>query len=120
MRTILFLVVIVSISACGPLASTGIPGLAQVDLLTVIGTQKTVVDHVVSLSSGKNCSAIRVEKGLYYCEEDEPELQQNVHCYNTLGRVTCYTTPDPHNGRYQKLGQNDSNKAIQRSPVNRK
>ena len=116
----LYLLPVFILGACGPLASSGVPGLAQVDVLTVMGTDKTIVDHVVSLSSGKNCSAVRLEKGQYYCKEDEPEIQQNIHCYNTLGRVTCYTRPDPYNGRYQKIGQNNSSKLVRPSPVNRK
>jgi len=118
MRQFLSLLTVFSLGACGPLVSASIPGAAQVDILTVMGTDKTVVDHVVSLSSGKNCSAIRLEKGLHYCEEDEPQIQQNIYCYNTLGSVTCYSRPDPYQGRQQKLGENNSVKVIQPSPVN--
>jgi len=120
MRKLLLLLPLCVLSACGPLMSASVPGLAQVDVLTVMGTDKTIVDHVVSLSSGKNCSAVRVEKGQYYCEEDEPRIEQNMNCYNTLGEVTCYTRPDPHHGRYQKIGQNNSSRLIKPSPVNRK
>jgi len=118
MRTILSLLSVCMLGACGPLVSAGVPGVAQVDLLTVMGTDKTVVDHVVSLSSGKNCSAVRLEKGQHYCEEDEPIIQQNIYCYNTLGSVTCYNRPDPYQGRQQKLGENNSVQMRQRSPVN--
>ena len=120
MRKFLPLLSVCILSACGPLVSGGVPGAAQVDMLTVIGTDKTIVDHVVSLSSGKNCSAIRLEKGQHYCEEDEPQIQQNIHCYNTLGSVTCYTRPDPYQGRQQKVGENNSTQLVQPSPVNRK
>jgi hypothetical protein len=120
MRKALFYMSFIALGACGPLLGSGVPGLAQVDAITVVGTKKTVVDHVVSLSSGKNCSAIRLEKGQHYCEEDEPEIKQNINCYKTLGRVTCYTKPDPHNGRYQKVGQHNSTKIVKPSPVNQK
>ncbi len=97
------------LSGCGPLASTGVPYLGQVEALTVVGTDKTIVDHVVSLTSGKNCSSVRREQGLYYCEEDEPNVKPEVYCYHTLGSVTCYDRPDPHDGRYQKVGENGHN-----------
>jgi hypothetical protein len=107
---------LLAIGGCtGPLAATGVPGLGQADALTVIGTDKTLVDHVVSFSSGKNCSFIRTERGLHYCEEDEPVVNPEVYCYNTLGSVTCYTRPDPHHGRHQKLGENDHN-LVKRTP----
>ena len=119
MRKYLFLLPVCALGACGPLITAGTPGLAQVEFLTVMGTDKTVVDHIVSLSSGKNCSYVRMEKGQYYCEEDEPKVQQNIYCYNTLGRVTCYTRPDPFDGRHQKVGQNNGTQIVPPNPVNK-
>ena len=75
----------------------------------VIATDKTLSDHIISLSSGKDCSTVRREKGLSYCKEDEVFIQQNIFCYETLGSVTCYERPDPHKGRHQKLGDNSHN-----------
>lgn len=109
MRKIFILLSLVSLSGCGAVMMGGVPGLAQIDMFTVVGTDKTVVDHVVSVSSGKNCSSVRLEQGDYYCEEDEPRITQNIHCYKTLGRVTCYTKPDPYKEGYQKVGVNDHN-----------
>jgi len=118
MRSSLAIFAILALSGCGPVVVPGVPGLAQIDVLTVVGTDKTVVDHVLSLSSGKNCSAVRLEKGMHYCEEDEPKITQNIYCYNTLGSVTCYTKPDPHKGGYQKIGENQHN-LVQPAPANR-
>ena len=109
MRKIFIIISLLSLTGCGSLGMSGVPGLGQIEMLTVMGTDKSVVDHVVSISSGKNCSSIELEKGGYYCEEDEPKIVQNIHCYNTLGSVTCYTKEDPYQGRYQKIGQNDHN-----------
>jgi len=118
MRSSFAIIAVLALSACGPLLTSGAPGLAQIDMLTVMGTEKTVVDHVLSLSSGKNCSAVRLEKGLRYCEEDEPQIKQNIYCYNTLGSVTCYTKPDPYKGGYQKIGENEHN-MVEPVPANR-
>ena len=98
-----------ALSGCGPLAASGVPFIGQADALSVVGTDKTVVDHIVSFSSGKNCSSVRREQGLHYCEEDEPAIKPEVYCYNTLGTVTCYDRPDPHAGGYRKVGVNDHN-----------
>ena len=89
---------------------SAIPGYAQVQGATVMGTDKTMEDHFVSLSSGKDCSIIRKEKGLTYCVEDEPVIKQNIFCYKTLATVTCYDRPDPNPGRKQ-VDLNDHNMA---------
>lgn len=109
MRKYAALIGLFVLSGCGGLAASGTPGLAQIDVLTVMGTDKTIVDHIVSASSGKNCSSVRLEKGEYYCEEDQPEVTHNIYCYKTLASVTCYDRADPHQGRYKKVGQNDHN-----------
>jgi hypothetical protein len=71
---------------------------------TVALTDKTPVDHVASLISGKDCSTVRRQRGLTYCVEDETIPPVLVHCYPTLGEATCYAQPDPFPGRQRKLG----------------
>ena len=100
------------VSGCGPLAAT--PGAfnlisGQAEILSIMGTEKTIADHVVSLSSGKNCSTVRRERGLHYCEEDEPEIKSQVYCYKTLARITCYDRPDPYLNNAKRMGVNDHN-----------
>lgn len=97
------------LSACGPLAATGVPLIGEADVLTVVGTDKSIIDHVVSYSSGKDCSTVRREKGLHYCVEDEPDVTPEVYCYNTLGTVTCYDRPDPYGNGSQKVGESEHN-----------
>ena len=87
-----------------------VPGYAQVEGAFVVGTDKTMGDHIISLSSGKNCSTIREQKGLTYCEEDELQVRQNIYCYRTLATVTCYDRPDPNPGR-RRVDLNDHNRA---------
>ncbi|NQU61555.1 MAG: hypothetical protein HQ512_10540 [Rhodospirillales bacterium] len=102
--------IIASIMFMGFLAGcSAIPGVAQIQGLTVVGTDKTIEDHLISYSSGKNCSTIRKERGLSYCEEDEPMIKPPIYCYKTLARVTCYDRPDPHRGGQRKLGDNEHN-----------
>ena len=96
--------------ACGaPTIAPGMPGMAQIDVLTVVGTDKTIFDHVVSYSSGKDCSYINVEKGNRYCKEDEPVINPQVYCYRTLARATCYEMPDPFANGQRENGNNDHN-----------
>jgi hypothetical protein len=77
---------------------------AAVGVGTIVTTGKTPVDHVYSWIAGKNCSMVRQHRGKTYCVEDEPEIPVVVHCYPTLGEVTCYDAPDPYPGGQRKLG----------------
>jgi hypothetical protein len=70
----------------------------------VAATKKTPIDHVYSLFSGKDCSMARQERGLTYCVEDEVVPEVTVHCYPTIGEVTCYSVQDPFPGNQRKLG----------------
>ena len=89
--------------------------LGGCDLLAGAETASTVVtgerlsDHVVSFASGKTCSTKRTRRGLTYCVEDEVIPNPNVHCYPTLGQVTCYDRDDPFGDGQQKVGENDHN-----------
>ena len=108
----LMLIITCGLNGCGPMAAT--PGgfnliSGQAEILSIMGTEKPIFDHAISLSSGKNCSLVRREKGLHYCEEDEPQVRPNVYCYNTLARVTCYKQPDPYLNDSKILGNNDHN-----------
>jgi hypothetical protein len=78
--------------------------VAAVGAGTVAATDKTPVDHVVSLVSGKDCSIVRQHRGLTYCVEDEVTPPVQVHCYPTIGDVSCYREPDPFAGHQRELG----------------
>ncbi len=86
-----------------------VPPVAALDSATVMGTKKTMADHLISVASGKDCSTVRSGLGQSYCKEDELNPEPAIYCYRTLGAVTCYDRPDPHRGRHQKLGDNTHN-----------
>jgi len=72
---------------------------------TLISTGKTIADHIVSFTTGKDCSTVRKNVGQHYCEEDDVAVQDEVFCYKTLGDVSCYPIPAPHGEKQQSLGQ---------------
>lgn len=72
-----------------------ITALLAVEGTSVILTDKTIGDHIISHYSGKNCSSVRLEQGRTYCVEDEANPVADVYCYRTLGSITCYKHPDP-------------------------
>lgn len=76
---------------------------------SVVVTKKTLSDHVISFSRGKNCSSVRLERGQTFCEEDEIHATAPMNCYKTLGGVTCYDRPDPYGDRAKDVGETDYN-----------
>lgn len=95
------------VTACDPVT------LGSVEGVSLMGSDKTVVDHIVSLSSGKNCSTLRRDQGLTYCVEDMPQIRQDIYCYRDLGGVTCYDRANPHgpNQNQQRVDRNEHNLA---------
>ena len=109
-KFVLVLFLLGSVAGCNtPMTISGAPAVAQFDVLSVVGTDKTIIDHLVSYTSGKDCSFVYVEKGNRYCKEDEPVIKPQVYCYSTLGRATCYETPDPFANGQRESGNNDHN-----------
>lgn len=72
------------------------------DVVSIINTDKTLIDHAVSLSTGQDCSTIRKIDGKSYCKK-EPVPETPLYCYRTLAAVSCYRTPDPYNTGSQTL-----------------
>jgi len=104
MRHLAVIVVLLTLGGCALL-----PPVALVEGATAVGTGKPLSDHIVSYSSGKNCSTVRSNSGRSYCEEEEANPSPRVWCYRTLGNVTCYDKPDPLAGKQRRVGDNDHN-----------
>lgn len=66
------------------------------DVISIINSDKTLIDHAVSLSTGQDCSTIRKIDGKSYCKKD-PVPEPPLYCYRSLAAVSCYRTPDPYN-----------------------
>ena len=100
------LAVLVALAGCTAVAAApgAVPTLAGIEGLTVIVTDKTITDHYVSFTTGKNCSTVRKNLGLTYCVEDEVGVQDEVFCYRTLGRVNCFAVPAPHGESQPTVG----------------
>lgn len=91
------------VSACDPGTFT------TLEAISLMGSDKTVLDHAISVGSGKDCSTIRKQKGMYYCVEDTPVAQQNLYCYRDLAGVTCYDRPAPNGSKQQRVDRNEHN-----------
>lgn len=71
---------------------------AVADAAIIINTDKTLVDHVASLTSGKDCSTVRAQQGYHWCREpyENQPVVPSLYCYRTLADVTCYDRPSTH------------------------
>jgi hypothetical protein len=89
--------VLLFIGGCSMVAESplNMKGMMAVDGMTVVSTGKTISDHFISYTSGKNCSTVRRQIGQNFCEEDDLSEPEEIYCYNSLGDVNCFGTPQP-------------------------
>jgi hypothetical protein len=102
-RFLTFLAAILGLCGCdlGPPNEPAAPtvigaSVLALDAVSVINTQKTIDDHIVSFVTGQDCSTIRASKGDHYCIDEPvpvPMVQRTSYCYKTLAKVTCYDRP---------------------------
>lgn len=67
-------------------------GAADVASVTVFG--RDILDIGVSAVSGKDCSVVRLDKGLQYCAPREQLPPAPPFCTATLGTVQCWANPE--------------------------
>lgn len=89
-RRLLLPLPLLALAACDP-ASLGAAAAAGVGSVVVIG--RTPVDAAVSLARGRDCSVVRLDRGLGYCRPVEPPPSAPPYCTRSLGRVDCWREP---------------------------
>lgn len=93
-------VALLSLVSAGMLAGCAGPEMAvasaTVGLVTLNATKKTVTDHIVSATTGRDCSIISWTETGVYCPEQVVVDRSNLYCYRTLGGVDCHHLPDPY------------------------
>ena len=98
MREGLLIMSLLFISGCSAVSGSAPVSMQQVmiiDGVAVTTTGKTISDHIVSYTTGKNCSSVRRQKGQNFCEEDDLSLPEEIYCYNSIGNVSCYKSSQP-------------------------
>ena len=68
---------------------------ANFEVASLVTTKKTIVDHVATWVTGRDCSTPRAEREGTYCVDwpEAPSPPQQVYCYASLARPTCYSQP---------------------------
>ncbi len=78
-----------ALSACGP---EPVAALAGVEIATVAVFGRGLVDIGVSAVSGRDCSIVRLDRGLTYCEPKQIPVRE-AYCTRTLAAVDCWASP---------------------------
>ena len=89
-RPLLALLALPFLAACDPV-SLGAAAAVGVGSMAAVG--RTPADAVVSLARGRDCSAVRLERGLSYCRPEEPPPAPQPYCTRSLGGVDCWRQP---------------------------
>ncbi len=96
---------LIGLTACEPSTQVMLTGAS---LVSLAHTKKTVGDHFNTWAFDKDCSTLRFVEGEEYCKEFEEEeaavpQEQTLHCYRTLGGVSCYRQPDKSSSLQTKV-----------------
>jgi hypothetical protein len=69
--------------------------LANLEVISVMTTKKTIGDHLATWVTGKDCSTVRAEREGAWCVDwpSPPAPPTQVYCYASLARPSCYSQP---------------------------
>ncbi len=68
--------------------------LAAADIASVVVFGRGIADIGVSAISGRDCSIVRLDRGLTYCAPIEPPPAPGPFCTRSLGVVDCWINPE--------------------------
>jgi hypothetical protein len=94
-----------------PLAACGVSDnlAAAVGVAATVGTvaviQRTPVDAVYSLATGRDCSMVRLDQGKSYCRPVEPKPEPPPFCTRSLGSVDCWQDRDTMPGNTRGVAE---------------
>ncbi|HVC62223.1 MAG TPA: hypothetical protein VND19_17905 [Acetobacteraceae bacterium] len=99
MRLALCLVLLLGGCQADPLMLTAVTAGVTAGSVAVI--QRTPFDALWSLVTGRDCSAVRLDRGETYCRPVEPPPAPQPYCTRSLGVADCWTDPA---GQPRELG----------------
>jgi hypothetical protein len=68
-------------------------GLAAATIGSTMIIGRTPPDAVVSVLAGRDCSAVRLDRGLSYCRPEETPPVPPPYCTRSIGSVDCWRQP---------------------------
>lgn len=89
----LLLALLFGISGCAHWA-TPVGALAAVEVASVVVFGRGIADIGVSAISGRDCSIVRLDRGLTYCAPPDAPIDAGPFCTHSLGVVDCWINPE--------------------------
>jgi len=96
MRSLLPL--LLSLPLAVPLAGCDAPTLVGLGAASVVSlplTGRGVPDLLVSAVTGRDCSIVRLDRGMSYCAAIAPAPGSAPYCTRSLGQTDCWVTRPP-------------------------
>lgn len=111
MRSML-LMLLIGLSGCAHwVEPTGALAVAEVASVVVFG--RGIVDIGVSAISGRDCSIVRLDRGLTYCAARDPPPDPGPFCTRSLGVVDCWSNPEALPGLQREVADGPAPSAAQ-------
>jgi len=90
MRSVIILLLL---AACGATPEQAATIGVGVGVGSIAIIQRTPLDAVVSLASGRDCSIVHWDQGKSYCRPIEAPPEAPPYCTHSLGVVDCWRDP---------------------------
>ena len=111
MRAIL-LTLLIGLSGCAHWADpTG--ALIAADIASVVVFGRGIADIGVSAISGRDCSIVRLDRGLTYCAARDQGYDPGPFCTRSLGIVDCWSNPEALPGPQREVADGPATTAAQ-------
>ena len=88
------ILVFLALAGCAG-AAVPIGAVLGVEVASIVVFGRGLGDIGVSAFSGRDCSIVRLDRGLTYCAE-RYSVQREAHCTRTLATVDCWQVPPPN------------------------
>ena len=81
------------LAACGATPEQILTGVSAVGIGSIAIMQRSPLDALYSIASGRDCSIVRWDQGKSYCRPIEPPPEPPPFCTRSLGVADCWRDP---------------------------
>jgi hypothetical protein len=85
---------ILALTGCGTSETVALVVGTGAVVASVATIQRTPLDALYSLVTGRDCSLVRLDQGKTYCRPVEPPPEPPTFCTRSLATVDCWKDPD--------------------------
>ena len=85
--------VLLLLAGCGATPEQVVPAAALFGIGSIAVIQRSPLDALYSVVSGKDCSVVRWDQGKSYCRPVEPPPEPPPYCTRSLGVADCWRDP---------------------------